>query len=80
MRFRFIKTRGRALLWICLALCLGLPLAVWLVNHWMVQRIATRVFAEVAAVPARDVALVLGTSAHTAGGYDNPHFQNAGYQ
>jgi SanA protein len=59
-----------------LSLCIFAPLFVWIVNGWMTQRVAARVFAAAASVPARDVALLLGTSARTAGGYRNPHFDH----
>ena len=46
-----------------------------LINWWMVASTAARVFTQVGQLPVNDVALVLGASAHTYGGYANPHFQ-----
>jgi SanA protein len=43
-------------------------------NLWIVLRAQGRVFSNVAAVPANDVALVLGTSARLKGGGSNPFF------
>jgi SanA protein len=76
MQLPRIKIHRRQVFWAVLSLCVVAPFAVWLVNEWITHRVAVRVFASVATVPARDVALVLGTSAHTAGGYRNPHFDH----
>jgi SanA protein len=76
MQFRLATIRWRKLIWwASLSLIIALA-AVWLTNRWLAQRAASRVFTTVEVAPARNVALVLGTSAKTYGGYANPFFQN----
>jgi SanA protein len=48
---------------------------VWVCNAWIVSVTKPRVYADLSAVPSRDVALVLGTRRTTADGrWSNPHF------
>lgn len=76
MRFRLRTIHKRLLAGAGIVVVFGLPLGVWLVNGWMTWQFAARVFSVVETIPAREVALVLGTSARTAGGYNNLHFQH----
>ena len=76
MQFRLATISWRKVIW-CISLSFIIALAaIWLTNHWLAQRAASRVFTAVEATPVRNVALVLGTSAKTYGGYSNPFFQN----
>jgi len=53
------------------ALCAG----VWLCNVWIISATESRVYENLSAVPARDVALVLGARRTTPDGrWSNPHF------
>ncbi len=53
------------------ACCAG----VWLCNVWIISTTSSRVYEDSSAVPARDVALVLGTRRTTPDGrWSNPHF------
>ena len=53
------------------ALCVG----VWLCNVWIISATESRVYENLSAAPARDVALVLGARRTTPDGrWSNPHF------
>jgi SanA protein len=65
----------RKLLWLCLAAA-GLVLAVvGGSNWWIIAQTKAQLFTTVEAVPANDVALVLGTSPKIGGRWANPFFE-----
>jgi SanA protein len=59
-----------------ISLLAGVLAACFSINWWLINSTSTRVFTDVGRVPANDVALVLGTSARTTGGYTNLHFKH----
>lgn len=70
-----MKILKRMLMWGAIALG-SLGLFVLLVNVWVVHRASDRIFEDVREVPARPVALLLGTSRYISSGYKNAFFFN----
>lgn len=47
---------------------------IWICNFWVEQSTSKQVFDSIQEVPINQVGLVLGTSKHLKGGYQNPYF------
>ncbi|HVM62132.1 MAG TPA: ElyC/SanA/YdcF family protein [Verrucomicrobiae bacterium] len=72
-----MKPITRRVLIIGLAGLAGCCAAVWFCNAWVISATRARVYEDPSAVPARDVALVLGARRTTPDGHwANPHFAN----
>lgn len=69
------KFNWKKLTVLSISLLAGALAACATINWWLINSTAARVFSDVTRLPANDVALVLGTSALTSGGYTNPHFK-----
>jgi SanA protein len=63
------------LLWLCLAAACLVLAVVGGSNWWIIAQTKAQLFTTVAAVPANDVALVLGTSPKIGGRWANPFFE-----
>src|SRR5438105_841225 len=73
--WEWLKAKRSSLIGLGALLSGAVPVFCLLINWWMVESTAARVFTEVEQLPVNAVALVLGSSARTDGGYTNPHFQ-----
>jgi SanA protein len=74
-----MKTLAQKLWWHkrkALFAILASVLLVLALNQWVVRSVDDRVFADINALPANDVGLVLGTGKYLASGNPNLHFQN----
>jgi SanA protein len=71
----WLKKNQKSAWWLSVALGLTAVSFSLLSNWWLIHSTATRIFTDLEQLPANDVALVLGASARTAGGYTNLHFR-----